>query len=187
MLSKSPLLRRWGAALGAASAVLAGCGPSPVMPLPEDRLPREAAQAFVDYADRLSDGELRCSVIAVTHAPRAEIDINQDGRTDYAIDTRQLSCGAPPGRSSVAYFCSASACAYPAIISREDGWEVIPLMSGNSIAAAAHYTEPRFQVRAAQRLISGGSRIAVRDYAWRDGALRRVDESLEMPERLAGR
>lgn len=173
--------------LGAASG-LAACGPSPVINLPEDRLPREAAQAFIRYASDLGEGELRCSVMAVTHAPRAEIDINADGRTDFAIDTRQLGCSAPSGTASSAYFCGSFTCSYPVIVSGEGGWRVIPMMSGNAIEAVEHYTEARFRVRQLNRTTaSAPSNILVRDYAWREGELARVYETIEIPERLAGR
>lgn len=187
MLKIRPFVRAWISLPVMAAAMLAGCGPSPVANLPEDRLPREAAQAFIRYTQDLSDDELSCSVMAVAHAPRAEIDINEDGQMDFAIDTRRLSCGAPAGRSSVAYFCGLSACSYPAIISQGEDWVVVPLMSGNSIDAIAHYTEPRFQVRSMERLLTGASSVLVRDYAWRQGALRRVNEEVEVPRRMADR
>ncbi len=157
------------------------------MNLPEDRLPREAAQAFTRYASELGSGELRCSVMAVSHAPRAEIDINRDGRMDYAIDTRQLGCSAPSNTVSSAYFCGIATCSYPVILSTEEGWSVIPLMSGNSIEAFAHYAEARFRVRELNRGDPRQSNILVREYAWRDGQLTRVYETIEIPERLAGR
>jgi len=165
---------------------LAACSPAPVANLPEDRIPRPAVRAFIEYASVLGGGQLRCSAMAVAQAPRAEIDINDDGRMDYAIDTRQLSCIAQSG-SATSYFCGYTDCAFPVIVSTGDGWSVIPMMSGNSIEAVSHYRDARFRVRSLDRGNPQSPGVLVRDYAWREGHLVRVHQTTEQPEQLARR
>lgn len=161
---------------------LSACSGEPD-PLPDEaRLPSAAVAALQSHLTRMSEGDLTCSEAAIEAAPRAVGFINEDRLPDYAISTQDLQCHSELG-SAVAYFCGGSICAFPALMSDGADYRVIWLMSGNEVSTRTDYQEARFVVRQGVFAGSAGSRVAVREYVWRDGALTRVFER----EDVAGR
>ena len=166
------------------AAVLAvvGCSRDPA-PLPDEaRLPAAALAAFQSHLRTMSDGDLVCSNAAIEAAPRVVGYINDDRLPDYAIATQDLQCRSELG-SAVAYFCGGSICAFPALMSDGADYQVVWLMSGNEISTRTDYQEARFVVRQGVFAGSAGSRVSVREYVWRNGALTRVFEHEEVARR----
>lgn len=161
----------------------AGCSPGPPDALPEDRMPREALQTFEGFISEIGGGALRCSPRSIRDAAYIRADINRDGAPDFAIDTRQLSCVARNGEVAAAYFCGTYTCAYPLLVSGEEGWRVVPMMSGNEIEVVTRFYDEILRVRQINFGDPSRSTITVRDYAWEEGELRRVAERAEAPGR----
>ncbi|WP_323761681.1 hypothetical protein [Maricaulis sp.] len=165
-----------------AAMALSACSDEPD-PLPDEaRLPDAAVAALQVHLAAMSDGDLTCSHAAIEAAPRAVGFINDDRLPDFAISTQDLQCRSEIG-SAVAYFCGGSICAFPALMSDGADYQVIWLMSGNEVSTRTDYQEARFVVRQGVFAGSAGSRVAVREYVWRDGTLTRVLER----EEVAGR
>jgi hypothetical protein len=156
---------------------LAACSSETSNFLPDDHLPDAAVEAFQLYVEQLSNDTLDCDASAIRAAPRVSGDLNSDGQRDFAIDAGQLTCDAPANAATSFYFCGGSTCAYPALMSKDDGWIATPLMSGNEIEVVEHYRDTRFRVRQMDFGSVSRETILVRDYAWRDGELIRVAAS----------
>ncbi|MHA6288940.1 hypothetical protein [Maricaulis sp. CAU 1757] len=155
--------------------LIAACSaPDPPDTVAAGELPQSAVDAFLVHTRQISAGALQCRAADIHALPRATGLINEDAIPDHALDTQRLSCRTRGRDATPAWFCSASACAFPALVSGPDGWQVVVLMGGNEIAVVEHYREQRFQVR---QSVSTG--VEVREYAWRDGALTRVSEHEE--------
>ena len=178
---------RYGLSGFLSAALVVGCTDSTVPSLPEEQLPRGALEALQQHVRDIGGGDLRCDRQVLADAPHVINDINSDGRPDFAIDTRNLSCTSREGNVPDAYFCGLYVCGYPLLVSTAEGWDVVQMMAGNEIEAMQYYREPRFRVR--QINLSDPSRrtVLVREYAWREGRLQRVMERAEEPQRLAGR
>jgi|GEM_PF-3148243 len=162
---------------------LSACSGEPD-PLPDEaRLPGAAVAALQSHLTRMSEGDLTCSEAAIEAAPRAVGFINDDRLPDFAISTQDLQCRSELG-SAVAYFCGGSICAFPALMSEGTDYRVIWLMSGNEVSTRTDYQEARFVVRQGVFAGSAGSRVAVREYVWRDGTLTRVFEREEVAGRM---
>ncbi|WP_041636977.1 hypothetical protein [Maricaulis maris] len=167
----------------AAVVALSACADEPD-PLPDEaRLPGAAVAALQVHLTAMSDGDLTCSDAAIEAAPRAVGYINDDRLPDYAISTQDLQCRSELG-SAIGYFCGGSICAFPALMSDGADYQVVWLMSGNEVTTRSDYREERFVVRQAVFNGSAGSGVAVREYVWRDGALRRVFEREELERRM---
>ena len=167
--------RAVGASL--AEAVLAACSAAPPPDeRTEDRLPPAAVAAFQAHLREISDGTLVCRDDSIAQLGHVTGHINDDAVRDYALLTQDLRCETRIEASTVAWFCGASGCAFPALVSEGEGFRVIPLMSGHRVRVARHYREDRFEVHQARATGYPGGVIEIREYAWRDGALRSVRE-----------
>jgi hypothetical protein len=152
----------------------------------DGELPPAALAAFQDHLAGISDGALVCPDAEIEAARRVTAFINADAEPDFVLETRVLNCRETRGRPAVAYFCGSFACAFPLLVSGEEGWQVVTLMSGNHVQAREHYRETRLEVREIARSEPGGRAVAVREYAWRDGALTRIGEWVESSDARLG-
>ena len=129
----------------------------------------------------MSEGRLNCSAAHINAAPRLAADFNGDGPADYVIDAARLDCQLRPGLWDDNYFCGLNICAFPLLVSEGEAWRVVTLMSGNAVEMVEHYRETRIRISQGNFGIVGGDMIQVREYAWRDGQLRRIAERQESP------
>ena len=174
-------------ALSALGALcVANCSPPPPAHPETGRLPAAAQTAFAAWLDQISEGSLACEPAEVDAARAATAFVDDDAEPDFVIETRALHCRTRRGESAVAYFCGTTACAFPLLVSRRGDWQVVQLMSGNHVRAIEHYRETRIQVREIDRGAPGGRMVLVREYAWRDGALVRINEYSETAEARRG-
>lgn len=167
--------------------MISACSDSRVPSLPEERLPRGALDALQQHVREIGGSDLSCDRQVLADAPHVVSDINSDGRPDFAIDTRNLSCTSREGNVPDAYFCGLYVCGFPLLVSRDDGWDVVQMMAGNEIEAYQYYREPRYRIRQINLSDPSRSTVLVREYAWREGRLQRVFQRTEEPQRLAGR
>ena len=170
-------------ALSALAALCAAnCSPAPPDHPENGRLPDAARIAFAAWLDGISEGSLICSAETIDAARAATGFVDDDVQPDFVIETRALHCQTRRGEPAVGYFCGATACSLPLIVSGGGDWQVVQLMSGNHVRVVEHYRETRIQVREIDRGAPGGRMVLVREYAWRDGALVRINEYSETAE-----
>ncbi len=162
-------------------ASLAACAAEVPPPVPDEAgLPDAAITAFQDYLDRISENSLVCATDDISAARALSAYVDGDAVPDFVIETRALHCQTRRGEPAVGYFCGATACSLPLLLSGgEDGWQVVQLMSGNHVRAMEHYRETRIEVREIDRGAPGGRNVLVREYAWREGELVRINEYSE--------
>lgn len=147
----------------------------------EAGLPSAAIRAFQSHVAQMSEGRLDCSAAQINAAPHLAADLNGDSRTDYVLDAARLDCQLRPGFWDDNYFCGLNICVFPLLVSEGETWRVITLMSGNAVELAEHYRETWVRVSQGNFGIAGGDLVQVREYAWRDGQLRRIAERQESP------